>query len=65
MNAGTYKVKIRVTDAAAYESHHGHAPAFKSKVVERWLNSVQEKDDLFGRWAAQGISATLGKFVGR
>ena len=65
MKPGMYKVKLRVVDATAYSSHHGKDPSFKTKTVERWFNTSEEKDDLFRRWALQGVSAKLGRFVGR
>lgn len=64
MRAGTYKVKLQLTDRAAYTAKTGESPSWKTKTVERWFNSEAERDDLFARWAAKGIRATLGRFVG-
>jgi hypothetical protein len=63
---GSYKVRLTVVDAAKYaETHDGERPTWRSKTVERWLNSTDELDDLFARWRAMGIRAELGRYIGR
>lgn len=64
--SGTYKVKLRIIDVPAYvQTHDGNEPTWKTKTVERWLNTDAEMNDLFLRWERQGIEAILGRFVGR
>ena len=70
--SGSYKVKLRVTDRAKFATYckeqypeENRDTSWTSKTVERWLNSDDEMTNLFGRWADQGITASLGRFVGR
>lgn len=57
---GAYKIRL-TGDLSSMAGNHGG----KTKTVERWLNSSAEEADLFARWAAKGIVAKRGRFVGR
>lgn len=59
--AGTYKVHLS-GDLSSMAGNHNPR---KTKTVERWFNSAAEEADLFARWAAKGIIAKRGRFVGR
>ena len=66
MIAGSYKIHLRLVDRHAYATAQpGNSNTWKTKTVERWLNNESERDDLFARWAKQGIEAKMGRFVGR